>query len=153
MHICHLFVIFPPGRLTLAHLTRIHKLNFMMNTLKSILIVAALIAGVGATWHNSGEDIAPQPSSFYEVINSSEWLLLRSIRQEGLNLIKSALARGYSKEELIEAFKAELESTANIDAGAVPSEAVKMIYGDQASADEFMLRLNDATAALVEQVS
>lgn len=77
--------------------------------------------------------------------------MLRSIRQEGLNLIKSALARGYSKEELIEAFKAELESTANIDAGAVPSEAVKMIYGDQASADEFMLRLNDATAALLNK--
>ena len=73
----------------------------MIKILKSTLTAAALIAGIGATWHNSGEDIAPQPSSFYEVINSSEWLLLRSIRQEGLNLIKSAPARGYSKEELI----------------------------------------------------
>lgn len=44
-----------------------------------------------------------------------------------------------------------MESTANIDAGAVPSEAVKMIYGDQVSADEFMLRPNDATAALLNK--
>ena len=123
----------------------------MMNAPKLIVIAATLIVGIGATLHNSGEDITSYPYSLEEITNSSEWVLLRSIRQEGLDLIKSALDRGYSREELADAFKAELESTAGIDAGAVPSEAVKIVYGDQASADEFMLRLNDATLALLDK--
>ena len=84
-------------------------------------------------------------------MTSSEGVLLRSIRQEGLDLIKSALDRGYSKVELVEAFKAELESTADKDARATPSRVVEKIYGDQASADEFMLRLNNATTALLDK--
>ncbi len=95
-----------------------------------------------------------QPSHSYEneeIFNSSEWIMLQSIRQEGLDLIKSALERGYTKAKLVDVFMAELESVSNIDARLAPSEAVKIIYGDQASADEFMLRLSSATKGLMDR--
>ena len=78
-----------------------------------------------------------------EFAASPEWAKVADIRQEGLDLISTALDY-HGKEVLKAAFKAELAGTANGEAG-------RMVYGSQAAADAFMLRLNKATTTLMDR--
>lgn len=88
------------------------------------------------------ENTAPGHQNAYEC-GRITGIKVDNIRQEGLDLIKAAVDF-HGPEVLKAAFQAELAGTAN-------SEAVRMVYGSQAAADAFMLRLNEATTALMDR--